>query len=119
MKEKVIIVPEPRSNDQFVYGIKVLMARNYSLNLHRRHIVNGPVMPGNWQSAPFSKARHNQRFAFSLSGEDALLCRTMCQSFLKPFLKGLGPDLGFGRDPARRAVLATVGGAGGIGTRIA
>ena len=33
VKENVIIGPESRSNDQFVHGIKVLMARNYSLNL--------------------------------------------------------------------------------------
>jgi site-specific DNA recombinase len=33
VKENVIIGPESRSTDQFVHGIKVLMARNYSLNL--------------------------------------------------------------------------------------
>jgi site-specific DNA recombinase len=33
VKENVVIGPESRSNDQFVHGIKVLMARNYSLNL--------------------------------------------------------------------------------------
>jgi site-specific DNA recombinase len=33
VKESVVIGPESRSNDQFVHGIKVLMARNYSLNL--------------------------------------------------------------------------------------
>ena len=33
VKEGVIIGPESRSHEQFVHGIKVLMARNYSLNL--------------------------------------------------------------------------------------
>ena len=33
VKENVVIGPESRSNDQFVHGIKVLMARNFSLNL--------------------------------------------------------------------------------------
>ena len=33
VKENVVIGPESRSTDQFVHGIKVLMARNYSLNL--------------------------------------------------------------------------------------
>jgi len=33
VKENVIIGPESRSSEQFVHGIKVLMARNYSLNL--------------------------------------------------------------------------------------
>jgi site-specific DNA recombinase len=33
VKENMVIGPESRSNDQFVHGIKVLMARNYSLNL--------------------------------------------------------------------------------------
>ncbi len=33
VKEGTIIGPESRSSDQFVHGIKVLMARNYSLNL--------------------------------------------------------------------------------------
>ena len=33
VKENVVIGPGSRSNDQFVHGIKVLMARNYSLNL--------------------------------------------------------------------------------------
>jgi len=36
VKENVIIGPESRSNDQFVHGIKVLMARNYSLNLVKK-----------------------------------------------------------------------------------
>ncbi|HEV8416255.1 MAG TPA: recombinase family protein [Bryobacteraceae bacterium] len=33
VKEDVVIGPKSRSSDQFVHGIKVLMARNYSLNL--------------------------------------------------------------------------------------
>src|ERR1700734_1234277 len=33
VKENVIIGPESRSSEQLVHGIKVLMARNYSLNL--------------------------------------------------------------------------------------
>ncbi len=33
VKEGTIIGPDSRSSDQFVHGIKVLMARNYSLNL--------------------------------------------------------------------------------------
>jgi site-specific DNA recombinase len=33
VKENVIISPESRSADQFMHGIKVLMARNYSQNL--------------------------------------------------------------------------------------
>jgi site-specific DNA recombinase len=33
VKEGVVVGPESRSTDQFVHGIKVLMARNYSLNL--------------------------------------------------------------------------------------
>src|ERR1039458_9468702 len=33
VKENVIIGPDSRSSEQFVHGIKVLMARNYSLNL--------------------------------------------------------------------------------------
>jgi DNA invertase Pin-like site-specific DNA recombinase len=33
VKENEIISPDSRSSEQFVHGIKVLMARNYSLNL--------------------------------------------------------------------------------------
>jgi len=33
VKENVILSPESRSSDQFIHGIKVLMARNYSQNL--------------------------------------------------------------------------------------
>lgn len=33
VEENVIIGPDSRSSEQFVHGIKVLMARNYSLNL--------------------------------------------------------------------------------------
>ncbi len=38
VKENVIIGPESRSSDQFIHGIKVLMARNYSLNLSEETI---------------------------------------------------------------------------------
>jgi DNA invertase Pin-like site-specific DNA recombinase len=41
VKENVIISPDSRSADQFLHGIKVLMARNYSQNLgeenHKGH----------------------------------------------------------------------------------
>ena len=33
MKEGEILSPDSKSSQQFVHGIKVLMARNYSLNL--------------------------------------------------------------------------------------
>ena len=33
MKEGEILGPDSRSSQQFVHGIKVLMVRNYSLNL--------------------------------------------------------------------------------------
>ena len=38
VKENEVISPDSRSSEQFVHGIKVLMARNYSLNLSEETI---------------------------------------------------------------------------------
>jgi site-specific DNA recombinase len=38
VKENVVISPDAKSADQFLHGIKVLMARNYSLNLSEETI---------------------------------------------------------------------------------
>jgi DNA invertase Pin-like site-specific DNA recombinase len=56
VKEGSVIGPDSRSNDQFVHGIKVLMARNYSLNLGEETVkgMTEKARAGIWPScAPF------------------------------------------------------------------
>ena len=56
VKEGSVIGPDSRSNDQFVHGIKVLVARNYSLNLGEETVkgMTEKARAGIWPScAPF------------------------------------------------------------------
>jgi DNA invertase Pin-like site-specific DNA recombinase len=52
VKENVILSPDSRSSEQFMHGIKVLMARNYSQNLGEETIKGmlQKAQPGLWPS---------------------------------------------------------------------